>query len=171
MRETEKELSKLKGIGKVLAGRLVEAGLDSYDKIVAAGAEGLGRINNINPRAVPAILAQAAELAAAIGAAEEQGAGVRKAAERLRQRVEVLAVLASQGLAGNRSGAKKVEGQIVKLIDLLDRIAAQPERRPKKTGRRLAKADRRLSVLGEPSATDLARRLKKSRRKLRKVVA
>jgi hypothetical protein len=166
-----KSLCRIKGIGEVLAGRLIEAGLDDCDKIAEAGPEGLGRIRGMNPRAVPAILAQAAALAAPPVPAE--GAGVREAAEGLRRKVEAIAAAVHERCAGAEPGRveQKVEKQLLKLIDLLDRLEADPGRRPGKARRRLEKADRRLAGIEERPAADIARGLKKTRRKLRKSVA
>ncbi|WP_318258643.1 helix-hairpin-helix domain-containing protein [Geobacter anodireducens] len=63
MTDIQKELQKIRGIGEVLAKRLAEAGHDTFEKIAAAGEEGLRAIKGMNPRSVAAIVAQAAELA------------------------------------------------------------------------------------------------------------
>ncbi len=173
MQELVKALSRIKGIGAVLAGRLIEAGLDGYEKVASASPEELGRIRGMNPKAVPGILAQAAALAAPHPEpSEEKELGVRQAAEQLRRKVASLAASVHARFAGDEPGrgAKKMEKQILKLVDLLDRIEAAPERRPKRTRRRLAKADRRLSCAEEKSPAELARGLKKTRRKLRKAI-
>ena len=36
-----KELTRLRGVGENLAARFLEAGIDSFEKVVAAGGEGL----------------------------------------------------------------------------------------------------------------------------------
>src|SRR5512134_11561 len=46
-----KELQQIKGVGEVVAQRLVEAGFDSFAKVAEAGEEGLRNIRGINPRA------------------------------------------------------------------------------------------------------------------------
>lgn len=173
MQGAERDLVRIKGIGEVLAGRLVEAGLDNCEKIAAAGPEALGRIRGVNRRMVPAILAQAAQIAGTAPAVSpEGGAGLREAAERLRQKVEGVAHAVNERFSGEDPGrrAKKVEKQILKLIELLDRIVANPERRPKKIGRRLAKAEGRLDGIEGLEPAEIARKLKKNRRKLRKTV-
>jgi predicted flap endonuclease-1-like 5' DNA nuclease len=40
MQKQISKLMKLRGLGDVLARRLVEAGIESYEKIVAVGEEG-----------------------------------------------------------------------------------------------------------------------------------
>ena len=57
-----KELQKLKGIGKVLAQRLVEHSYDTIAKVAAAQEKGLDRIAGMNPKKVRAIVAQAREM-------------------------------------------------------------------------------------------------------------
>ena len=63
MEQGMNELQKLKGVGKVLAQRLVETGYDTFAKVADAGEEGLKNIPGINPRMVQAIVTQAGELA------------------------------------------------------------------------------------------------------------
>jgi hypothetical protein len=120
---------------------------------------------------IPAILAQAAELAGMASAlSPEAGAPVREAAGRLRQKVEALAAAVNVSLSGQDPGrgVKKAEKQILKMVELLERIEANPERRPKKTRHRLGRAEERLDGMEGRSPAEIARKLKKSRRKLRK---
>ena len=72
MNSDVKEVTRLRGVGPVLGRRLVEAGLAGFDAIVEAGEEGLKVIQGLNPRMIPSILSQAAEMnaAAAEGAFE-----------------------------------------------------------------------------------------------------
>ncbi len=59
-----KKLTRIRGVGLVLAARLRDSGLVSFEKIVDAGVDGLQKMRGINPRAIPAILSQAAEIIA-----------------------------------------------------------------------------------------------------------
>lgn len=52
MKLTLKELQGLKGVGDILAQRFIKAGYDTFDKVAAAGEEGLRKIQGINPRMI-----------------------------------------------------------------------------------------------------------------------
>lgn len=56
------ELQKLKGIGAVLARRLVEASYDSIAKVAAAEEKGLKHIEKMSPRVVKTIVTQARKM-------------------------------------------------------------------------------------------------------------
>ena len=60
MKKSTDELQKLKGIGNVLAQRLVASGYDTVAKVSAAKEEELRKIPGINSRFIPSIIAQAA---------------------------------------------------------------------------------------------------------------
>ena len=59
MKEQMKELQKLKGIGEVLARRLVESSYDTIAKVAAAEKKGLERIAGMNPQKIQSIVTQA----------------------------------------------------------------------------------------------------------------
>ncbi len=65
MKNEMKELQKLKGIGKVLAQRLIAASYSSIAKVAAAEEHGLKRIPGMNPKKVQTIVTQAREMTAA----------------------------------------------------------------------------------------------------------
>jgi predicted flap endonuclease-1-like 5' DNA nuclease len=65
MKKEMKELEELKGIGKVLAQRLVEASYSTIARVAAAEEHGLKRIPGMNPEKVRSIVAQAREMTAA----------------------------------------------------------------------------------------------------------
>ncbi len=62
MKEQMKELQKLKGVGEVLARRLVESSYDTIAKVAGAEKKGLERIAGMNPRKVKDIMTQARKL-------------------------------------------------------------------------------------------------------------
>jgi len=62
MKEKMKELQKLKGIGEVLARRLVESSYDTIGKVAGAEKKGLERIAGMNPQKVRAIVTQARKM-------------------------------------------------------------------------------------------------------------
>ena len=62
MKEKMKELQKLKGIGEVLARRLVESSYDTIGKVAGAEKKGLERIAGMNPQKVRDIVTQARKM-------------------------------------------------------------------------------------------------------------
>jgi predicted flap endonuclease-1-like 5' DNA nuclease len=65
MKKEMKELQELKGIGKVLSQRLVEASYSTISRIAAAEEHGLKRIPGMNPQKVRSIVTQAREMTSA----------------------------------------------------------------------------------------------------------
>lgn len=62
MKKEMEELQKLKGIGKVLSRRLVEASYSTIARVAAAEEHGLKRIPGMNPQKVRSIVTQAREM-------------------------------------------------------------------------------------------------------------
>ncbi|SDL40678.1 Helix-hairpin-helix domain-containing protein [Geoalkalibacter ferrihydriticus] len=59
MEKQMKELQKLKGIGKVLARRLVESSYDTIGKVASAQEKSLERIEGMHQQKIRSIVAQA----------------------------------------------------------------------------------------------------------------
>jgi hypothetical protein len=170
---TATELRRIKGIGAVLAARLLEEGCDSYAAIVALGEEGLGRIKGINPKAVPEILAQAAELAA--GAEKGRPRRIdqlRESLQGLRGTVEGLTESARERFGAELSGrrGRKLTAALVRFISALDEAAGQADLKFKRGAKVLAKAEKRLAGLEESGVKGLRRGLKRSRKALERLV-
>jgi predicted flap endonuclease-1-like 5' DNA nuclease len=64
MKKAMEELQELKGIGKVLSRRLIEASYNTISKVAAAEEHGLRKIPGMNPQKVRTIVAQAREMTA-----------------------------------------------------------------------------------------------------------
>jgi predicted flap endonuclease-1-like 5' DNA nuclease len=62
MNKEMKELRRIKGIGKVLSRRLIEASYDTIAKVAGAEEHGLQKIPGMNPQKVRAIVTQAREM-------------------------------------------------------------------------------------------------------------
>jgi predicted flap endonuclease-1-like 5' DNA nuclease len=58
------ELQELKGIGKVLSRRLIEASYNTIAKVAGAEEHGLRKIPGMNPQKVRSIVTQAREMMA-----------------------------------------------------------------------------------------------------------
>jgi hypothetical protein len=161
------ELRRIRGVGGVVAARLAAAGLDSYDKIAAAGEVVLKGIRGINPATIPAILAQAAELAAK--AAEDRVCLLRDRAVVLNGRVTELSAQARLVHGAELAGrvGDKIEREFCRIASALE-CAAATTRDKKWIGKRLAKAEKRLVAIDETSLKSLHRSLKKTRKALKK---
>lgn len=171
---TAKELQKIKGIGEVLAVRLLEAGHDSFAKIVKLGESGLREIKGINPKAVPEIIAQAARLSGK-GAAvkDEKVAALKGSLQGLRQSVQDLAATArgrfSEELAG-RTGRKLTES-LVSFVAAVEAVEEKAGKKLKRSGKVVKKAEARLEGLAEAGLKELRKGLKKARKALQRVHA
>lgn len=174
MKKKVQELQRLKGVGEVLADRLAEAGLDTFAKVAAAGEEGLRQIRGMNPRSIPAILAQAAELA------EEGGGGkarrvaeLKESARSLRDQVQGVALQVRERFRAELAGksGRKLERELVRVIDALESVEGKLETRVKRAGKGLAKAERRLTGLAEGGLKKVGKGLKRARKSLQKVFA
>lgn len=64
MKKEMEELQELKGIGKVLSRRLIEASYNTVAKVAAAEENGLKRIQGMNPGKVRSIVSQARDMTA-----------------------------------------------------------------------------------------------------------
>jgi ribosomal protein S13 len=168
------QLTKLRGLGKVLATRFVESGLDSYEKIVAAGAEGLAKIKGINPETAAAIIRQAAELTGDTQSKkdkkEEQLKGV---AASLKDQIKGIATDVNKRFKEDLAGkiGKKVEKEIKKVILSLEKAETKLRTRSKKAAKGLAKAEKRLTGLHEADLKKVCKGLQRARQSLKKVTA
>lgn len=171
---TAKDLQKIRGIGEVLSRRLLAEGHDSFSKIVQLGEDGLKKVTGINPHAIPSILQQAASLAVE----EDSDRAVRIKALQdsigaLRNSVQDLTASArerfTEKLAG-KTGLKLTE-YLVRFIDALEKAENGAEKRIKKTGKGLLKAEQRLEGLADTGLKELRKGLKKARKALQKVTA
>jgi predicted flap endonuclease-1-like 5' DNA nuclease len=64
MKKEMKDLQELKGIGEVLARRLIEASYNTIAKVAAAEEHGLRKILGMNPQKLRSIVIQAREMTA-----------------------------------------------------------------------------------------------------------
>ena len=162
-----KKLTRLRGVGDVLANRLKDAGLDTFEKIVDAGADGLAKIRGINLRAIPAIVAEAAELV------------VEETEKNVDQTVDKATILSSrvQDLAKNirdrfadelkEKHGKKVEKELLKIVGFLDGLSLK--RQKKKVVKGLAKAEKKLAIAEDAGLKQLRKCLKRTRKSLSKI--
>lgn len=168
MDQVTRDLRRLKGVGAVLAGRFVAAGLDSFEKVVAAGEEGLKGIKGINPRNVQSILSQAAALAV-----EASAGRVRELRERAASatgRVQEIAADVRDRFGAELAGktGKKVEKDILRIAASLETVAAKLESKGKRAGKVLSRFEKRLAGLEGAALRDIRKGLKKTRKTLKR---
>lgn len=174
MKKESKELQKLKGVGEVLARRLVEAGHDTFAKVAAAGEEGLRKIQGINPRMVRSILTQAADMVD--DAAKSRAVRVEEMKQRaaaLKEQVQGIALGVRDRFAEEVAGksGRKVEKEILKVISSLEKVEGKLETRVKRAGKGLVKAEKRLAGLADSGLKGVGKGLKKARKSLKRVFA
>lgn len=168
----QKELQQIKGVGEVVAQRLVGAGFDSFAKIAEAGEEGLRNIRGINPRSIPSILEQARGLA---GAAKEgpdaRHQALREISERLQKQAQELVAAIRERLSGKLPEKKgvRLEKEVGKLLKGLEKVQKRQGIRIKRAQKSLAKTGKRLEGLAESGIKGLTRGLKKARKPLKRI--
>ena len=171
---TARELQQIKGIGEVLAVRLLEAGHDSFAKIVKLGESGLKEIKGINPKAIPDIIAQAARLSEKkSGSGDEKVVALNGALQGLRQSVQELTRAArdrfSEKLAGKTG--KKLTESLVRFIDAVEKLEDKAGTKIKRSGKAVMKAEQQLEGLAETGLKELRKGLKRARKALQRVHA
>lgn len=171
-KSVQKELQQIKGVGEVVAQRLVEAGYDSFAKVAEAGEEGLKRIRGINPRGISSILEQAQKLAADVReGTDAQRLALQETAERLQKQVRELAATLRERLADKLPEKKgvRLEKEVDKLLKGLAKVQKQQGIRIKRARKSLAKTGKRLEGLAENGIKGLTRGLKKARKPLKRI--
>ncbi len=167
-----KELEQIRGIGAILAQRLIDAGHDSCAKVAALGEEGLKQLKGINPKAIPSILEQAAQLANAEGNDRAARiAALKEFAANLRQSVQDLTASAREQLSGDLSkkAERKITDALVDFLVILEKVEGRAHKRIKRTGRGLAKAGERLEGLAEGNLKSIRKGLKRAGKTLQRV--
>jgi hypothetical protein len=173
MKKSLKELQKIKGVGEILAKRFIMAGYDSFDRIAAAGEEGLKIIQGINPQTIPSIIKQAAVLAAESNTERvKKIAELKAAAAAIRKQVNGIRETFKARPGEDRQGKskKRIETEIRKTVAALEKAELKLEKRVKRSGKSLAKAGKRLSGLtAGTEAEALGSKLKKARKSLKRI--
>lgn len=169
---TARELQQIKGIGDVLAVRLLEAGYNSFAKIVRAGESGLKEIKGINQTAIPDIIAQAGRLIEKkSGKRTEKVAVLKGSLQDLRQSVQELTATAkerfNEKLAG-KSGQKLTES-LVRFIESVEKLEDKADKKLKRSGKAVMKAEQHLEGLAETGLKEFRKGLKNAKKALQRV--
>ena len=173
MTQTVEELQQLKGVGRILAKRLFDAGLDSFAKIAQAGEEELKKVRGIPPRSVAFILAQAKELYQA--SHQDRQAREEALQQRLSEvkgQVQTLAESARQRFQDELAGksGKKLTSDLVRIEDALERVHDGGKKGAKRAGKALAKAQKRVAGLEDASLKKVRKGLKRARKAVLKAL-
>ena len=165
-----KELQKLKGVGDVLSRRFVEAGYDTFAKIAAAGEAKLRKIPGVNPGTLGSIVAQADALSAdTVKTRAQKTKELQLRVAALKEQAQRIAISVrdrfSEEVAG-KSG-RKLEKEILKLIDSLEKAESGLESRVKRAGKVLLKTENKLEGLTTSSLKKVGTGLKKARNLLK----
>lgn len=174
---TAKELQQIKGIGDVLAVRLLESGHDSFAKIVKLGESGLRKIKGINPKIIPEIIEQAARLSEKeTGDRDEKIAVLKGSLQGLRQSVQELTSAAKDRFSEKLSGktGRKLTESLVSFIEAVEAVEAVEDKAGKKlkrSGKVVKKAEQQLEGLAEAGLKELRKGLKRARKALQRVNA
>lgn len=167
-----KELQKLKGVGEVLSQRFIDAGYDTFAKIAAAGEEGLRRIPGVNPRMLASIVAQAVVLSAeTVKSKAQKTEELKLRIAALKEQVQKITLSVRDRFRAEVTGksGRKLEKEILKLLDALEKTEGRLENRVKKTGKVLVKAERRLEGLTVSGLKKIGKGLKKAKKSLRTI--
>jgi hypothetical protein len=171
---TAKELQQIKGIGEVLASRLLESGHDSFSGIVNLGESGLRKIKGINLKAVPEILEQATRLAESeTGDRDKKVATLKESLQGLRHSVQELTSTAKDRFSEKLSGktGRKLTESLVRFIEALETVEGNAGKKLKRAGKSVVKAEQNLEGLAEAGLKELRKGLKKARKALQRVHA
>ena len=173
MKQKMKELKKLKGVGEVLSQRLVEAGLDTLAKVAAAGEEGLSKVAGINQRVIRSIVSQAEELT--VGSEKGRAAKVEELkhhALSIKGQIQEIARSVHDRFHREMAGrtGKKAEKEILKVIASLEKVEGILEKKVKRAGKGLCKAEKRLEGIADSGLQGVGKGLKKARKSLQRIL-
>jgi hypothetical protein len=167
MVQTAADLEQLKGVGKVLAKRLYDAGFDSFAKIAQAGEEGLKKVRGVSPRYLGSILEQARQLSETAHTGRQARVEVLK--QRLtevKEQVQVLTETTRQRFQEELSGksGKKLTSDLVRIEDALEQMNVGGKKKSKRAGKALIKAQKRVAGLEDASLKKVHKGLKRARK-------
>jgi hypothetical protein len=168
MVQTAAELQQLKGIGRILAKRMQNAGLDSFAKIAQAGEDELKKIGGIKPHNISSIQEQAKQFAEA--SHSEKLARVEALQQRLTEVKEQVQTLAEgtrqrfQEVMGGKCG-KKLSADLVRIEDTLQGIDFKSKKGARRASKALDKVTKRVTGLAEDASLKKVRKTIKRARK------
>ena len=167
MVQTAAELQQLKGIGRILVQRLLEAGLDSFAKIAQAGEDGLKKVRGLNPRNINSILEQAKLLSEASHTGRlARAKALQQRLSEVKEMVRSLAETTRERFPEELTGkcGKKLTSDLIRIEDALVQINDGGKRGSKRVAKALSKTHKRLAGLEGASLKKVHKGLKKARK-------
>jgi len=174
MEKQVKELMKIRGVGKVLATRFVESGLDSFEKIVTAGKTELAKIKGIQPNNIAGIIRQSAELAPdKQSKKDKKEVLLKERASSLKTQVEDIATNVHNRFKEELDGkiGKKIEKEIQKIMSSLEKAETKLRTKSKKAAKGLTKAEKRLAGVTDAGLKKVRKALQGARQSLKRVTS
>ncbi len=173
MTQTATDLQQLKGVGTVLAKRLLGAGFDDFAKIAQADEEELKKVRGMPPRAIRSIIEQAKQLSQIPREDSERGEAMKKQLSEVRDKVQTLALAARDRFQEELSGkvGKKLSADLIRIEDALARIDGDGSKHVKRTGKALLKAQKRITGLEDVGLKKLRKGVKRARKTVLKVLS
>jgi hypothetical protein len=173
MIQTTEDLLQLKGVGRVLAKRLYDAGFDSLQKIAQAGPEELKRVRGINERHLGQISQQARDLAGPeTPEGPSRGEMLQQRLSGIKDQLQGVAESARmrfpQGL--EKKIGKKLTQDLVRIQDVMDQVRGAGNKAAKRAGKALAKVEKRMMGLEDASLKRMHKGLKKARKTVLKAL-
>jgi hypothetical protein len=173
MVEKASDLEQLKGVGRVLAKRLYDAGFDSFAKIAQAGEENLKKVRGVSPRYISTIVEQARQIAEA-GHPGRQGRleALQQRLSDVKGQVQTLAETTRQRFQEQLAGkpGRKLASDLVRIEDALEKMNDGGKKKTKRAGKALIKAQKRVAGLEDASLKKVRKGLKRARKAMLKAL-
>ena len=173
MTQTAQDFQQLKGVGRILAKRLFDAGFDSFAKLAHADKDALAKVRGLPPRSIASILAQARELSKASNADRQARAeALTKRLSEVKEQVQTLAQATRQRFEQELAGksGKKLTCDLVRIEDALERLSDGGKKGSKRAGKALVKAEKRVAGLEQASLKKVHKGLKRARKAVLKAL-
>lgn len=168
------QLQKIKGVGEVLAIRLVEAGFDTLSRLAAATVEELATVKGLPAAKIPPLQAQARELAEGAAAITDEKSitDMLENAERLRLGIANLVMKLRDQYADDDDGKglRQLRKEITRVLATLEQVEATLSEQLRRLGKKLSKADARLGTVAKDDLAALTKGLRQTRKTIEKVV-
>lgn len=174
MQDAISQLQQIKGIGAVLAQRLVEAGIDSYERLAVANEAEMLAVKGMLPANIPMLQEQAREFAMTAHAIKTEAnlKQMLEDTERLREGMAnlVLALRAQQPESDDSKAQRNLRKEITRILATLERVESSLSDQFKRIGKKLAKAESKLVGVAQNDLEALTKGLRDSRKTINKIV-
>jgi transcription termination factor NusA len=171
MQDAIRELQQIKGIGAVLAQRLVEAGIDNLERLAAVSDEELAAIKGVIADKIPTLKEQARRHLQT-GSAQASLQQMLEDAERLREGMQDLVIkLRDQHVESDDGKTQRnLRKEIARVLATLERVEAALSDQLRRISKKLAKADAKLAEIAKDDVEALTKGLRDTRKTIDKIV-